>query len=345
VTSIDIPERLSGATTASLRASGLFEFVEPDYYGHTAAEPNDPSYIAQWHLRRIATPLAWSLTTGSESVLVAVIDSGVYAGHPDLASKVTPGWNFLKQSADTSDVLGHGTAVAGTVAAATDNGIGIAGVDWRSRIMPLVAVDENDFAPYSAIANAIQYAVDHGARVINVSIGGPQSSFTLQKAVDYAWSKGAMVFASAMNQGRTEPYYPAACTNAIAISATDSNDRLASFSNFGSWITLAAPGTGILSTANGGGYAYWNGTSFASPIAAGVAALLFAVNPSLTNVEALAILKSTADLPLPSSSTVSTIAASPDVYFGWGRINAYKAVLAAEPRRDHVAAPSLRHGK
>jgi thermitase len=330
---LDIPEDTGGSILSSLRESGLFEYVEPDYYGHTAAQPDDPSYLAQWHLPRIGTPLAWSLTTGSDSIVVAVVDSGVYSRHPDLASKLVPGWNFVKNNADTSDVMGHGTAVAGTLAAATNNGIGVAGVNWRSRIMPLVAVDEKDFSAYSDIAAAIEYAADRGARVINVSIGGRNASYTLQRAVDYAWGKGALVFASAMNQGVAEPYYPAACIHAIAVSATDSNDRLASFSNFGGWITLSAPGTGILSTADGGGYSYWNGTSFASPIAAGVAALVFAVNPRLTNTEVLAILKQTADLPANSPSS-SRLGAAPDSYFGWGRVNAYRAVLAAMPARE-----------
>ena len=235
---LDVPEDPSGALLASLRRSGLFEYVEPDYYAHTAGDPNDPSYIAQWHLPRIGSPLAWSLNTGSSSLVVAVVDSGVYAYHPDLAAKLVPGWNFVKDNADTTDVLGHGTAVAGTVAASTNNGIGVAGVTWGARVMPLVAVDATDFASYSAIAAAIQYAVDHGVRVINVSIGGAAQSYTLQKAVDYAWSKGALVFASAMNQGVSTPYYPAACAHAIAISASDANDRLAPFSNFCSWITL-----------------------------------------------------------------------------------------------------------
>jgi thermitase len=307
----------------SLRRSGAFTYVEPDYYAHTAADPNDPSYLSQWHLRRIGGPLAWGLSTGSESVIVAVVDSGVYRHHPDLSTKLVPGWNFVNFNNDTTDVLGHGTAVAGTVAAATNNGIGVAGVNWASRIMPLVVVDSRDYAAYSDIAAAIQYAADRGVRIINVSIGGPNSSATLQRAVDYAWSKGALVFASAMNQAVSERYYPAGCERAIAVSATDSNDRLASFSNFGGWITLAAPGTGILSTADGGGYSFWNGTSFASPIAAGVAALVLSVNPALTNEQVLSILKNTAD----------RAGADPDSYFGWGRVNAYRAVLAAEPPR------------
>jgi thermitase len=332
---VDVPVEAADSILDSLRQTGMFDYVERDYYAHTATDPNDPSYISQWHLPRIGTPLAWTLSTGSESVVVAVVDSGVYAKHPDLASKLVPGWNFVKRSSDTSDVLGHGTAVAGTVAAATNNQIGVAGVNWGSRIMPLVAVDDRDLAPYSAIAEAIQYAADQGVRVINVSIGGPNASHTLQRAVDYAWSKGALVFASAMNEAVSEPYYPAACVNAIAVSATDRNDRLASFSNFGNWITLAAPGTAILSTADGGGYSFWNGTSFASPIAAGVAALVLSVNPELRNDEVLAILKQTAERP-----STTAAGAGPDSYFGWGRVNAYRAVLAATPRRE-TPAPSL----
>ncbi len=334
---IEVPDAAAGAALESLRRSGAFEYVEPDYYAHTAADPNDPSYLSQWHLRRIGGPLAWTLTTGSSSVIVAVVDSGVFAQHPDLASKLVPGWSFVKNNADTSDVLGHGTAVAGTVAAATNNGIGVAGVNWASRIMPLVAVDDTDYASYSDIAAAIQYAADHGVRVINVSIGGHNPSVTLQRAIDYAWSKGALVFASAMNQGVSDPYYPAACQHAIAVSATDGNDRLASFSNFGAWITLAAPGTGILSTADGGGYSFWNGTSFASSIAAGVAALVLSVNPALKNEQVLAILENTADRS----------GSGPDAYFGWGRVNAYRAVLAAEPVRNRAprAAAPVTGGK
>ena len=319
---IEVPAQNAGAALESLRQSGSFDYVEPDYYAHTSADPNDPSYISQWHLRQIGGPLAWSLSTGSQSVVVAIVDSGVYPHHPDLVSKLVPGWNFVKNNADTADVLGHGTAVAGVVAAATNNGLGVAGVTWESRIMPLVVVDAQDNSAYSDIAAAIQYAVDHGARVINVSIGGPKSSITIQKAVDYAWKNGALVFASAMNEGVSARFYPAACTHAIAVGATDENDRLASFSNYGSWITLVAPGTGILSTADGGGYSFWSGTSFASPIAAGVASLMLSINPSLTNEEVLSILKDTAE----------RTGAEPDAYLGWGRVNMHRAVLAAKPR-------------
>jgi thermitase len=318
---VDVPEEDSEAILTSLRQTGLYRYVERDYYARTAATPNDPSYVLQWYLPKIQATQAWAVTTGSPSVTVAVIDSGVDTTHPDLASKLVPGWNYISNSATIVDNTGHGTAVAGAVAAASNNGIGISGVNWGSMVMPLVVVDSNEYASYSNIALAIQYAADHNARIINISAGGSSPSTLLQSAIDYAWSKGSVVFAAAMNTSTTAPYYPAACTNAVAVSATDDNDKLASFSNYGNWITLAAPGTGILSTSVGGGDAYWYGTSFSSPIAAGVAALALAVNPSLTNAGLVALMKQTADdLGTPGF----------DSSFGWGRVNAYKTVTAAQ---------------
>ena len=176
-----------------------------------------------------------------------------------------------------------------------------------------------DQAAYSDIAEAIQYAADRGVRVINISIGGAVQSPTLQSAVDYAWNKGALIFASAMNNSAPDPYYPAACNHVMAVSATDSSDHLASFSNYGNWIAISAPGVGILTTVNGGGYAYWFGTSFSSPIVAGVAALSLAVNPALTNIELVTILAKSADDIGPPGY---------DTSFGWGRVNALNAVTA-----------------
>jgi len=322
---VDVPEASSEAILQSLRQTGLFQYVERDHYAHTGSAsetPNDPSYLSQWYLQKIAGPTAWTLNTGSPSVVVAVIDSGVYAHHPDLETKIVAGWSFVASNGDTSDVYGHGTAVAGTLGAATNNGIGVAGVSWGSLIMPLVVVDSNNYAAYSDIAAAIQYAADRGVRIMNISVGGTDSSSALQSAVDYAWNKGALIFASAMNASTSAPYYPAACKHVVAVSASDNNDKLAAFSNFGNWITLAAPGTNILTTMNGGGYGYWNGTSFSSPIAAGVAALILAANPKLTNQELLGVLTATADdIGAPGF----------DSSFGWGRVNAARALAAVAP--------------
>ena len=317
---IDVPEASAAAVMASLQQSGAFDYVERDYYAHPAAVPNDPSFPSQWHLPKIQAPQAWNVTTGSSSVVVAVVDSGVDGTHSDLAPRLVQGWNFLNSTTNTTDVLGHGTAVSGTIAAAANNGVGISGVTWGSRIMPLVVVDANASASYSNMAAAIQYAVDHGVRVINLSLGGSSASSTLQNAVDYAWSKGAVVFAAAMNNSTSTPYYPAACNHVVSVSATDNNDALASFSDYGTWVTISAPGTNILTTSMGGAYGYWAGTSFSSPIAAGVAALVLAANPLLTNTALVSLLEQTADdLGAPGY----------DTSFGFGRINAYRAVVAA----------------
>ena len=331
---LDVPEESSAPVIESLKNSGLFEIVERDYYAHTAAAttvvPNDTSYSNQWYLPQISAPQAWAISTGSASVVVAVVDSGVDGAHHDLASKLAPGWNFLTSSSTTTDALGHGTAVAGVVAAASNNGAGIAGVSWNSRIMPLVVVDTTGYASYSNIAAAIQYAADNGASVVNVSLGGTSSSSVLQSAVDYAWSKNVVVFAAAMNDSNTSPSYPAACNHAVAVSATDSTDALATYSNYGSWIALSAPGSNIFTTTVGGGYGYWYGTSFASPIATGVAALALAVNPTLTAPALVTLLEQNSD---------DLGAAGFDSYFGWGRVNAFKAVTAAQPHPVVTTAP------
>ena len=242
----------------------------------------------------------------------------------------------MTNSGYTGDQLGHGTAVTGALAAATNNWAGVAGVTWQNPVMPLVAIDSAGYASYSNIAAAIQYAVDHGAKVINLSLGGYTSSAVLQGAVDYAWNHGALVVASAMNEGSQQPSYPAACNHAVAVSATNEGDSRASFSNFGSWITLSAPGNNILTTNSGGGYGYWYGTSLAAPLVSGVAALAFAVNPGLGAQGVLTALERGADdLGQPGF----------DVNFGWGRLNAYRTVMAAlggapAPAPKPVASPT-----
>lgn len=318
---IKVPANAMEKVKAALARNPFVSFVEPNFLGQSSGVPNDAQYSSQWHLPMVWAPRGWDVNTGSASVPIAIIDSGVDSAHPDLAGKVVAGWNFLGGNTNTSDVLGHGTAVAGTASAASNNSTGVAGLAWQNPIMPLVVLDATDYASYSNIASAITYAADHGVRVINVSIGGSSSSSTLQGAVDYAWNKGAIIFASAMNNGTSTPYYPAACNRVIAVTATTSTDTIAGFSSFGTWVDIAAPGASILTTTRGGGYGYWNGTSFASPLAAGLAALVLSVNPSLTNAAVESIIKSNAD---------DLGAAGFDQYFGSGRINTYYALLAAK---------------
>ena len=331
---LQLQERQTDAAIAYLQATGLFSFVERDGLAYALGTPNDPDFPSQWHLTTIQGPTAWNTTTGSSSQIIAVIDSGADSTHPDLAGRLVPGWNFVLNRSVTSDDYGHGTAVTGTIGAATNNDVGVAGVTWQNPIMPLVVVDSTGYASYSNIASAITYAVQRGVRIINISIGGTSSSSTLQSAVNYAWSNGAVVFAAAGNSSSSAPMYPAACNYVVAVSATNSDDSFASFSEYGSWIDLSAPGNNILTTTEGGGYGVWWGTSFASPIAAGVGALALSVKPSLTASGLVALLEQNSDdLGTPGF----------DDYYGYGRVNAAKAVAAAAaaPPPAKPAPPSV----
>jgi thermitase len=319
---LQVAEPAADQVAAALERSGQFTFVEKDFIARTTAiTPNDPYFVSQWHLATIHAPDAWAITTGAPTTVVGVIDSGADTTHPDLAPRLVSGWNFLTGTSTIVDYAGHGTATAGTIGAATNNGTGVAGVSWGDPIMPLVVVDSTGSASYSNVASAISYAADHGVRIVNISLAGSSPSSTMQSAVNYAWNKGTVVFASAGNYSTSTPYYPAACDNVVAVSATEPNDTLSSYSNFGSWIDLAAPGSGILTTNSGGSYGSWSGTSFSSPIAAGVAALVLSEHPSLTAAGLVSLLEQNSDdLGTPGF----------DTSFGYGRVNAYKAVLAAQ---------------
>ena len=317
---LSVKEQSVEGARQSLLRTGLFTYVERDAIAKGVLIPNDPYYTSEWHLPIISAPAAWDITTGSASIPIAVVDSGVDSTHPDLNTKILPGWNWVNGSPNTADLLGHGTAVAGSAAAVSNNGIGVAGVAWANPIMPLVVLDSNNSATYSNMAAAITYAADHGARIINMSLGSTYNSSTLQSATEYAWNHNAVVFAAAGNNGNSTPFYPAAHPNVVAVSATNSNDVLASWSNYGTWIDVAAPGDGILTTNNGGGYGSWSGTSFSAPIAAAVGALVLSVRPALSNSALVALLNSNSDdLGTPGY----------DQFYGWGRVNAYKAAQAA----------------
>lgn len=331
---LQVQDRQIDSAIAFLQRTGLFSVVERDGVAYPVGKPNDPDFPSQWYLTTIQAPTAWNTTTGSASQPIALIDSGVDSTHPDFTGRLVPGWNFVLNNSNTSDDYGHGTAVAGTIGAATNNGMGIAGVTWNNPIMPLVVLDSTGYASYSNMASAITYAVQHGARIINISLGGTTSSSTLQSAVNYAWSNGAVVFAAAGNSSSSAPMYPAACNYVVSVSATNPDDSFASFSEYGSWIDLSAPGSNILTTTEGGGYGYWYGTSFASPIAAGVGALALAMQPGLTASALVSLLEQNSDdLGTPGF----------DDYFGYGRVNAAKAIAAAAaaPPPPKPAPPSV----
>jgi thermitase len=317
---IRVPAHAIEKVKAALEKNKHISFVEYNFIAEGAAEPNDEKYPSQWHLPNISAPNGWDMSTGSDAAPIAIIDSGVDPTHPDLSDKLLSGYNFLEDNTNTHDVRGHGTAVAGTAAAISNNVAGVAGVAWGNPIMPLVVLNSDNWASYYDIARAITFAADNGIRVINISIGGSSSSSTMQNAINYAWTKGTVVFACAMNNATSTPYYPAACEYVVAVSATTSSDTLASFSNYGDWIDIAAPGESILTTNRGGGYGYWNGTSFSSPVAAGLAGLIISANPDLTNTQVVEIITQNADdLGDPGF----------DRYFGYGRVNAFASLVAA----------------
>ena len=316
---LSLPDQVDEAGFANALASRPdVEFAELDRIVRPAeVTPNDP-WFANWegHLKRIQAPAAWSTTTGSPNVVIAILDTGVDATHEDLVSKLVPGWNSNNNNSNTSDVSGHGTAVAGTAAAASNNGMGVASVCWGCMIMPVRVSDASGNATYSAIASGLTWAADHGARVANISYIVSDSS-VVTSAAQYFQSKGGVVASSAGNystfsNSSDNPYI-------LTVSATDQSDVIYDYSNTGKNIDLAAPGDSF-STQMGGGYVSTGGTSYSSPIVAGVAALVMSANPSLSGAQVQNVLKESAD-DLGALGWDST--------YGSGRVNAARAVSMA----------------
>ena len=316
-----VPSATAANALARLKHSPSVEFAEPDATAEAADVPDDPSFSLQWGMTKIKAPDAWTTTKGSPSVKVAVLDTGVSLSHPDLQGKVVATRNF-SSSSTPDDVNGHGSHVAGIAAAATNNGVGVAGVGYSVDIMDVKVLGDSGSGLYSDMISGITWAADNGANVINLSLGGTMASSALESAVNYAWSKGVVVVAAAGNSASAAPFYPAYYANVMAVAATTDLDKLASFSNYGDWVDVAAPGISIYSTIPGG-YGYMSGTSMASPFVSGLAALLFAQatdtnGNGLLNDEVRSRIQSTAD-----NIGLSSI--------GSGRINAYRAVTGASP--------------
>jgi subtilisin family serine protease len=327
---VQLPPGVSEADmVAKLSRNPAIKFAELDRRVLLQATANDPYFGSEYHLSLVGAPSAWDATYGA-GVTIAILDSGVDGTHPDLVGNLLPGYNSYDNNTNTADVCGHGTAVAGTAAASVNNGIGVAGVAGQARILPVRiaykdATSGSCYGYYSTIANGLTYAADNGARVANISYGGVAGSSSIISAAKYMQSKGGLVFVSAGNNGVDEGIAPT--TSMIVVSATNSSDTRTSWSSYGSFVTLAAPGEYIYTTNNGGGYGAWNGTSFSSPLAAGVGALVMSANPGLSGADVENLLYSTAkDLG----------AAGRDPYYGYGRVDAARAVAAAR-----AAAPSV----
>jgi len=317
---LQLPAGQSSQAAASVYARNpLVQFAEPNTVKMALdTVPNDPQIsLNQWGVQKVKGPAAWDITTGSSTAVIAVLDTGVWAGHPDLAGKVGAGYNFVASNTNTGDDNGHGTGVAGVAAAATNNSIGMAGMSWQSPVMPVKVCDAAGSCLDSWITNGMTWAADHGARVINMSLGGPGScGATLQSAVDYAWSRGVVIVAASGNGGGAVDA-PANCTNVVAVGATNSSDARPSWSNYGSALDLVAPGATIACPSLSGGYAAGTGTSFAAPFVSGTAALLVA--KGATNSAAVTALTAGTDDLGPAGW---------DQEYGSGRLNAFKALGA-----------------
>lgn len=315
---VSVPARAEAAVVRALSHNPHVDFAELDRVLELDFTPNDPKYSSAWHLPKISAPTAWDSATGS-GITVAVCDTGVDASHADLAGQLVSGWNTASNSSDTSDVQGHGTMVAGTVAAVTNNSTGVASVAFGAKVMPIRVTNASDGSAYSSdIAAAFVWAADHGARVANASYGVSGSS-TVANAAKYMMDKGGVVCVSAGNSGSDLGYSDSPYM--ISVSATNSSDTRTSWSSWGNYVDVAAPGSGIWTTARGGGYSSPSGTSFSSPIVAGVAALVLSARSDLTPVQVESVIEG-------SAKDLGTTGW--DVYYGYGRVDAAAAVAAAK---------------
>jgi len=308
------PNRLS-ETAGRLAASGLIETVHKNYIFAPDAAPNDPLFARQDHLPQINASQAWDLTTGSSSIVIAVVDTGVDRNHPDLSGKIIDGWNIHGNNADYADVLGHGTEVAGIAAAASNNAVGVAGLSWASPILAVRVGDAQGLSTSRHIAAGILWAAGHGARVINASFAPLWSDRIVRSAAQQSFNRGCVVVIAAGNAGGSNSV--AGYDEALFVGAVDPSNEIASFSDRGPFVDLCAPGTGVRTTAKGGDYTLANGTSFAAPVVAGVAALVLAMEPGLrpASVQS-AILNTVVDLG----------ASGKDDVFGFGLVDAAAAV-------------------
>lgn len=308
---------LSNIDDSGGRVADISVTQEPDLYDSSKVVPNDPDFNKQWAISKIRAPEAWRVTSGDEHVIIAILDTGIAPNHEDLAGKVIGEANF-SDSPTSYDIYGHGTHIAGIIAATANNDLGITGLAYNCRLLNIKVADESGRFDNSALAQSIIWAVDHGARVINMSLFAAKPSSELEKAVNYAWSKGAVLVCAAGNKTDTKPTYPAYYANCIAVAATDDNDSIASWSGHGDWVHVAAPGADIYSTLPFQEYGYKSGTSMATAYVSGLAGLLFTLlqdenGDGFINDEVRMAIENSLDRP----GSVET---------GAGRINAFAAV-------------------
>ena len=366
-TVLDTRGRAVDAVLAELRADPSVAWAEPVYVttlpGTVAAVPvNDPRTAEQYSLDRMKVRDAWSLTTGGATV-VAVLDTGLQWDHPDLQGIVAyntaelgggkesngidddgngrvddwRGWDFVGDDNNPADDNAHGTWVSGIIAATENNGVGVAGVSWSDKVLPVKIMNAAGTGDTSDLVAGIDYAVKRGAKVINMSIAGFPYSQAVQDAINRAWASGAILVAAAGNYRTSERTFPADFANVVGVSGTQADDEFTNWSNFGSWVEVSAPGAAITTTNctycnTWGPYAAISGTSFSSPNVAGVVSLMRARFPSYTNRQIVDRLYATVD---------DLGYAGRDARYGFGRVNAYRAVGGSPARVTHTQGDSL----
>jgi subtilisin family serine protease len=329
-----VPKGRAADALARMRGNGKVVWAERDGTVRAARVPNDPCFdnrraechnTEQWGLRKVNAPVAWDITRGDDAVKVAVLDTGVSSAHPDLLGKVVVGPN-RSDSPTTDDLVGHGTHVAGVIAAGTDNATGVAGLGWDTEVLSIKVLDEQGEGDFSDVAQAVHDAVQAGARVINMSFASPTFSSAMRDAIANARAAGVVVVAATGNEFGTDRTYPSSYEGVIGVVATDRDDAVPAFANRGTWAAIGAPGVDIVSTWTSG-FAVHDGTSMAAPHVAAAAALLFAANPTWTGDQVRARLGESA-VRVPATGTA----------FQWGRLDVLGALRGGDPGYWMVAS-------
>lgn len=324
----DMPHEAVSSFLSKVKFSGLSRYVEPNVRFEVNFVPNDPDWSKQWGPMKIEADAAWNIQMGDSSVLVAIIDTGVDWDHPDLAANYVPlGYDWVNNDPDPMDDHGHGTHCAGVIAAVLNNGVGMAGLA-QVRVMAEKGLDSGGGGWSDDLAKAIVHAVDQGADVLSCSWGSYAESTVIHEALEYAYGRGVLIVGAAGNDATSVEHYPAGYDEVIAVTATDEFDDPAGFTNSGDWVEVAAPGVHVYSTVWDNSYVHMSGTSMSAPHVSGVAALIWSQFPSMTRDQVRAQLRYTAD-DLGASGF--------DNYYGYGRINARKAVEQALPNHDILA--------
>jgi subtilisin family serine protease len=302
-----------GRVKSSLSTSGIVESVESDGLAHVTLTPNDPLWSDEWWARKVRAPRAWDVTTGADGPVIAVLDTGVAAGHRDLQGRVIAGRDFVNDDNNPADDNGHGTMVAGVAGGRGNNSVGIAGACWGCRILAVKVANRRGDVAWSNAAAGLIWATDHGAHVVNMSFGHSFGSATMASAVAYANNHGVVLVASAGNKGTRAKFYPASYPGVLSVAATTSNDNLFSWSTRGDWVRVAAPGCAVTTKKNGG-WGSFCGTSAAAPIVAGIAGLALALKPGASRSQVI------------NAITQSAVFVTSAI--GGGRVDAYSALRA-----------------